>query len=66
MRALFALAARPRGLRLLQRVPPIDQAAAGLLALIRYDDPAVARRIGWDAEAVAARGRSLRRSERRP
>jgi hypothetical protein len=56
MRAMFALASRPRGLALLRRLAPADQAAAGLVALIRYDDPVLARRLGWDAEAVVARG----------
>jgi hypothetical protein len=31
-----------------------------------YDDPEVARALGWDAEAVVARGRALRREEDRP
>ncbi len=61
MRAMFALAARPRGRALLRRLAPADQAAAALLALIRYDDPGVARTLGWDAEAVVARGRSASR-----
>ena len=45
---------------------PADQAGWGLAAMDHYDDPAVARALGWDAEAVAARGRELRRSEGRP
>ncbi len=56
MRAMFALVGRPRGRALLRRLAPADQAAAGLLALIRYDDPDRARRLGWDADAVVARG----------
>jgi hypothetical protein len=32
----------------------------------RYEDPVVARALGWDAEAVVARGRALRRAEGRP
>jgi hypothetical protein len=32
----------------------------------RYEDPALARELGWDAEVVAARGRALRREEGRP
>jgi hypothetical protein len=32
----------------------------------RYDDPAVAGALGWDAAAVVARGRALRRAEGRP
>jgi hypothetical protein len=66
MRALLALATRPRGLKLLQRLQPLDQAASGLLALLRYDDPAISRLLGWDAERVAERGRSLRHAEHRP
>lgn len=53
---MFALARRPRGRTLLRRFAPADQAAAGLLALVRYDDPVVARTLGWDAERVAAGG----------
>jgi hypothetical protein len=45
---------------------PADQAAAGIVAMGRYDDPAIARSLGWDAEAVARRGRELRRAEGRP
>ncbi len=66
MRALFTLAQRPRGLALLRRLSPADQAAHGLAALGHYDEPAVAARLGWDAEAVAARGRALREEEGRP
>jgi hypothetical protein len=66
MRAMFALAVRPRGLALLRRLAPADQAAGSLLALLRYDDPTLAAGLGWDAEAVVARGRALRRQEGRP
>ena len=38
----------------------------GLAAMSAYDEPDVARTLGWDAEAVVARGRELRRSEGRP
>jgi hypothetical protein len=65
-RALLALARRPGGIALLRRLSPADQAAAALLALERYDDPARARELGWDADAVTARGRALRRAEGRP
>jgi hypothetical protein len=64
MRAMFALARRPRGLALLHRLAPADQAAAGMLALVRYDDPSVARRLGWDAAAVVARGNAAREGRR--
>jgi hypothetical protein len=63
---LLALARRPRGARLLHRLAPADQLANGLLAMERFEDPMLARRLGWDAEAVAARGRALRREEGRP
>jgi hypothetical protein len=66
MRVLLALARRPRGLGLLRLLSPSDQVAHGLLALGRYDDPARAVALGWDAEAVTARGRALREAEGRP
>jgi hypothetical protein len=64
--ALLALASRPRGRALLERLAPADQLAGALLAFGRYDDPAVSRTLGWDAERVVARGRALRRAEGRP
>jgi len=66
LRSLLAIARRPRGAALLTRVPLAQEAAGATLALGRYDDPAVARLLGWDAEAVVARGRRLRRAEGRP
>jgi hypothetical protein len=66
MELLVALARRPRGRRLLARLAPVDQLADGLLAMEHYEDPVLARGLGWDADAVAARGRALRREERRP
>jgi hypothetical protein len=66
MRLLVALARRPRGGRLLARLAPADQLAGGLLAMDHYEDPHIARGLGWDAGAVAARGRALRREEGRP
>ena len=66
MRLLVALARRPRGRRLLSRMAPIHQLAGGLLAMEHYEDPTIARGLGWDADAVAARGRALRREEGRP
>ncbi|HUA75307.1 MAG TPA: hypothetical protein VL988_11165 [Solirubrobacteraceae bacterium] len=66
MRALLAVARRPRGARLLARAPLLAQALGGTLALGRYDEPRLAARLGWDATAVAARGRALRRAEGRP
>jgi hypothetical protein len=60
LRVLLALARRPRGARLLARLPSIDQAARATLAMVRYDDPRVAERLGWDAHAVIARGREAK------
>ncbi|MGH2879073.1 MAG: hypothetical protein ACRDK4_05630 [Solirubrobacteraceae bacterium] len=66
MRALIALARRPRGRALLARAGAADQLAQMLTALAHYDIPDVSRALGWDAEAVVARGRALRRAEGRP
>jgi hypothetical protein len=66
LRALIAIGRRPRGAALLSRVPLLEQAASATIALGRYDEPALAARLGWDAEAVVARGRRLRRAEGRP
>jgi hypothetical protein len=66
LRALLFLAGRPRGRRLLRTLPLAEQAADSVIAMAHYDDPQRARQLGWDAEAVAARGRALRRSEGRP
>ncbi|MBS1869479.1 MAG: hypothetical protein JSS99_07420 [Actinobacteria bacterium] len=66
LRLLVALERRPRGRRLLGRVHTLDQLANGLVAMGRYEDPANAVPLGWDADAIAARGRALRRQEGRP
>jgi hypothetical protein len=66
LRLLMALARRPRGAALLARAPLAEQASHAILALGRYDEPALARTLGWDASAVAERGRELRRAEGRP
>jgi hypothetical protein len=66
MRGLIALARRPRGAWLLARLPTVNQLAQIVLALGRYDDPAVGRTLGWDGTAVIDRGRELRRAEGRP
>ena len=66
MNTLRALARRPRGAALLARVPVADQLAQMVLALGRYDDPKIARTLGWDGAAVVARGQALRRAEGRP
>lgn len=66
MRALIALARRPRGRALLARAGAADQIAQMLTSLGHYDDPAVARALSWDADAVVARGRALREAEGRP
>lgn len=66
MHVLIALARRRRGRALLARAGTANQLAQILASLGRYDDPAVARSLGWDAQAVVARGRALRRAEGRP
>lgn len=66
LRVVLALARRPRGAALLSRVPPLAQVGRALVGMDRYDDPLVARKLGWDAEAVVARGQALRRAEGRP
>ena len=58
LRVLIALARRPRGTRLLRLSPLTDQLAGGLPAMEHFEDPAIARALGWDADAVAARGRA--------
>jgi hypothetical protein len=66
LRLLLALARRPRGARLLRRLGPLEQAANGVLAMDHFDQPAAGVALGWDAHAVVARGRELRRVEGRP
>jgi hypothetical protein len=66
MRVLIALSRRPRGRSLLARAGAANQLAQMLTSLGHYDDPAVARALGWDADAVLARGRALREAEGRP
>lgn len=65
LRAFLGLARRPKGRALLRRLPQADQLAQALLAMERFDDPAASRALGWDPEAVTARGRELRRAEGR-
>jgi hypothetical protein len=65
MRALVALVRRPRGSALLARVPTANQLAQIVMALDHYDDPGVARSLGWDGAEVVARGQALRRAEGR-
>lgn len=66
LRVLRALAKRPGGMRLLHRLAPADQLAYAMTAMEHFEDPAHATPLGWDSEAVAARGRALRREEGRP
>jgi hypothetical protein len=66
MRMLVALARRPRSSTLLARMPAANQLAQIVMVLGRYDDPGVARSLGWDGAEVVARGRALRRAEGRP
>ena len=51
---------------MLARMAPWDQIARGLLTVGHYDNPQVSRSLGWDVDAVLARGRELRRTEKRP
>jgi hypothetical protein len=66
LRLLLAIARRPRGAALLARAAPLDQLPRGLLTVGHYDDPEVGRSLGWDVDAVVARGRELRRARGRP
>lgn len=66
LRVLVSIASRPRGAALLGHLAPLDQLAGGLLTFGRYDDPLLSRALGWDSEAVVARGRELRHTEGRP
>ena len=66
LRALLAVGRRPRGAAFLTRVPALSQVARSLLAMERYDEPALACALGFDAEQTAGRGRELRQAERRP
>jgi hypothetical protein len=66
LRALIPVARRPRGRAFLARFVGADQALSGVSAMGHYDEPNVARALGWDSEAVVARGRALRRDEGRP
>ncbi len=66
LRVLLGIARRPRGRTLLSQMPLAAQAAGSLLAMERYDDPELSRRLGFDAAAVVASGRALRRAEGRP
>lgn len=66
MRALLALARRPRGRALLRHTKGPDQLAQMLVSLGRYDHPSIAATLGFDADAVVRRGRELRHAENRP
>jgi len=66
LRILLALGRRPRGRALLAHYPPAEQAAHAVLAMDHFEDPAVSVPLGYDPDAVAARGRALRRAEGRP
>ena len=66
LRAALALTRRRRGRALLAVLGPGGQVIDGVAAMSAYDAPDVARPLGWDAEAVVARGRELRRAEGRP
>lgn len=60
MRALLAIGRRPRGRAVLRRLGPLEQAVAGMLAMDHYDQPEHSIPLGWDPDAVVARGRERR------
>ena len=66
LRTLFEIGRRPRGARLLQRIPLAADLVRRLVEMQRYERQAVSASLGFDADAVVARGRELRRSEQRP
>jgi len=66
LHALLALARRPRGARLIEFFPSLEQLTGGLLAAERCEADGAARALGWDAAAVVAHGRALRHAEGRP
>lgn len=66
LRLVLEIYRRPRGASFLTSMPMLAQAAGSLTAMAAYDDPEVSKRLGYDAEAVVARGRELRRREGRP
>ena len=47
------------------RLASLIMTLCGVAALGHYDRPEVARGLGWDAEGIVARGRTLRRDEGR-
>lgn len=65
LKLVLSLAKRPRGAVFLTSMPMLSQAAGSLIAMARYDDPEVAKRLGFDAEAVVKRGKQLRQAEGR-
>lgn len=62
---LIVLGRRPRGVRLLRRVGGAEQLAQSVLGMARYEASSLAAALGWDPDAVVARGRVLRREEGR-
>lgn len=66
MKLLLVLSRRRFGRALMKRAPAAAQLVQVIEGLGHYDDPDIAGSLGWDAEAVVARGRELRRSEDRP
>lgn len=66
LRMLLALGRRPRGMRLLRRFDGAEQLAQGVVGMARYEAPPLAAALGWDPDAVVARGRALRNEEGRP
>jgi hypothetical protein len=66
MRALLALAVRPRGAALLRRLGPVGQLTGSMVAMGRFDDPDRSAALGWDPRTVVARAGELRAAEGPP
>jgi hypothetical protein len=66
LRLLLALGRRPRGAAFLTVVPALSQVVRSVLAMERYDEPALSAALGFDAQQTVERGRALRRAEGRP
>ena len=65
--AFEVVAASPHRLVLIREFEQsVELPVHAVLAMSRYDEPAVAHTLGWDPAAVVARGRELRRAEGRP
>ena len=61
LRALLDLARRPRGAALIDRLPVAADLAHSLIAMTHYEHAERSAALGFDADAVAARGRAAQR-----